>query len=151
MRNHAAALFPVSLELTQPEAGARTPWLLVGKLTFDQAISYAELGRVVQAWEQDYALTATIGPQRLAQIRIVYNDPRDVRGSADAIVSKIGALEYILSDLLNELIGFAPDDPDALAVRYEQTAIQVLYIYFASEMIEYKDAWRGATQTIKMK
>lgn len=151
LRNLAAHLFPVSLAITEAEASARTPWLVVGRFDFDQAVSYAELGEVIDIWDQDVMLAARINPQRLSQIRIIYNDPKDVRGASDTVVSKTGAWEYILSDLRNELIGFAPDDPDALAVRYEATAVQTIYVYFSSDIIAYRDAWRGPTQTVKLR
>ena len=75
--------------------------------------------RALQIVRDDVELEKAIDPQRLSQIRVVYRDPRGV-AARRLIVSKIGAWEFIVSDLVFELVGMGPNDGDALAVRYAE-------------------------------
>jgi hypothetical protein len=137
IRNVIAGVAFCSLDLTSPEPGARTPWLIVGRYTFAQPVDYRTLADAVRQLRNDVALEVTIGPQRLSQIRIVYRDPRGRRGEGDSIVSKTGAWEFVISDLLGELVGAGPEDEDSLAVRYAETMVPILYVYFAADLVPY--------------
>lgn len=137
IRNVIAGVSHCSLDLTSPEPGARTPWLIVGRYTFADPVDYRTLAAAVRLLRDDLTLETTIGPQRLSQIRIVYRDPRGRRGEGDSIVSKTGAWEFVISDLLGELVGASPDDEDSLAVRYAETTVPVLYVYFAPDLVPY--------------
>lgn len=140
IRNLCATVFPCSLTLTRAEAGARTPWLVVGRYDVLEPVGYAELAEALSLVRDDLGLETAIGPQRLSQIRVIYEDPRARRGEGDSIVSKTGAWEFIVSDLIGELVGTGPDDEDALAVRYEETSVGVYYVYFSAEVINYESA-----------
>lgn len=144
IRNVIAGVFPCSLDLTSPEAGARTPWIVVGRYEPQAAIGYRELATALADVASDLGLETDINPQRLSQIRIVYSDPRARRGEGDSIVSKIGAWEYIIADLVAEIVGSGPDDEDSLAVRYEETSVPKFYIYFSSTIVNYvtASAWQ---------
>ncbi len=137
MRNEAAHLYPISLEVTNAEPGAKTPWLVVGRFDLIDAVSYSELGEIFQLWADDLALEVMIHPERLSQIRIVYTDPNDPRGSSDSIVSSIGAWQYVVADLVGDLIGVGEDDEDSLAVRYANTKIGTFFVYFAPDLVTY--------------
>lgn len=137
IRNVVAGVAFCSLDLTSPEPGARTPWLIVGRYTFVDPVDYLTLAAAVRLLRDDITLEATIGPQRLSQIRIVYRDPQSRRGEGDSIVSKTGAWEFVVSDLLGELVGAGLDDEDSLAVRYKETTVPVMYVYFAPDLVPY--------------
>jgi hypothetical protein len=144
IRNVIAGVFPCSLDLTSPEAGARTPWIVVGRYEPQAAIGYRELATALADVASDLGLETDINPQRLSQIRIVYSDPRARRGEGDSIVSKIGAWEYIIADLVAEIVGSGPDDEDSLAVRYQETSVPKFYVYFSSTIVNYvtASAWQ---------
>ncbi len=137
IRNAIASVARCLLDLTRPESGARTPWLVVGKIDFVEAIDYRTLAEAIRRLRDDLTLEATIGPQRLSQIRVVYRDPRGRRGEGDSIVSKTGAWEFVVSDMLGELVGAGPDDEDSLAVRYAETVVPTVYFYFAADIVPY--------------
>jgi hypothetical protein len=126
-----------ALDVVEAELAARTPWLVVGKFTPNDAISYAELAAVFQAWRDDLALESELHPQRVASIRIVYIDPNDLRGSGDSVVSHSGPWELVISESAHEL---DPENPDSLAARYSQTAVPYFYVYFAGEILK-SSAW----------
>lgn len=151
IRNDLAQFFPVSLELTSPEAGSHTPWLAVGRYDPQESIGYEDLARAFDFVAGDLMLEAAIHPQRLSQIRIVYADPRAKRGEGDSIVSQTGAWEFVISDLVGELVGGDLDSPDegSLAARYDETSIPTFYVYFSSELISYKTAM--PTQTVRLR
>ncbi len=148
-----ARVFKVSLDVTEPEAGSRTPWLVVGRFDAQQPIGYLELAQALMVVSEDYMLSARINPNRMSQIRVVYEDPKSRRGEGDSIVSKMGGWDFVLSDLIGEMLGAGPDDVDALAVRYSETRIQTFYVYFGSEIIRYVTVgpWKEQrTQNIKL-
>jgi len=130
-----------SLDLTHPEAGARTLWLVVGRYDLLDPVGYVDLARALERVRDDLGLEAAIHPQRLSQIRVVYRDPRGRRGEGDSIVSKIGAWEFIVSDLVFELVGMGPNDRDALAVRYAETHVPTFYVYFSPDLVRHSDPW----------
>ncbi len=144
IRNVIAGVFPCSLDFTSPEAGARTPWIIVGKYEPQVPIGYQDLAQALVSVASDLGLETDINPQRLSQIRIVYSDPRARRGEGDSIVSKIGAWEYIIADLVSEIVGSGPDDEDSLAVRYQETSVPKFYVYFSSTIVDYvtASAWQ---------
>jgi hypothetical protein len=131
MRNVASSIVPMSLEVTEPEVGARIPWLAVGSFPAVDPPSYAELHAVFSAWRDDLFLEAKIHPQRLSQIRIVYNDPRAKRGEADSIVSHTGPWEAVISEITHEV---DPDDEDSLSARYSETTVPTFYVYFSGQL-----------------
>lgn len=151
IRDDMATVIATSLSFTEPEAGARTPWLIVGRFDLDEECDYATLAQALEVVEQDIILEAKIHPQRLSQIRIVYADPHAKRGEGDSIVSKIGAWEFIVSDLIGEIAGGGAEDEGALAVRYVETTIPTIYIYFSSEIVAHQTAapWQ-TTQTVRL-
>lgn len=146
-------MFRVSLDETYavsssaPDEGApdpdrqrenmRTPWLVVGRYTPQESIGYVELGQAVALLRDDLALEAEIHPQRMSQIRIVYEDPQGRRGEGDSVVSKIGAWEFVVSDLLAEIVGAGLGDEDSLVFRYKETRIPRFYVYFSSQLVSY--------------
>jgi len=153
IRNIVAGVFPCSMEITDPEAGARTPWLVVGRYDARGPMGYTDLARALMLVRDDgldgddpfsIPLEMQIGRQRLSQIRVVYKDPRATRGEGDSIVSKIGAWEFVISDLVAELVGTGTDDEDALAVRYAETVVPTFYVYFSSDTVSYRSsqAWQ---------
>ena len=92
IRNRVSAHFAVSLEITEAEPGATTPWLDVGKFDIqDPEVGYQRIAEAFEDLANDLFLEAMIHPQRLSQIRIIYSDPNSKRGEGDSIVSKIGA------------------------------------------------------------
>lgn len=166
IRNRIASLFPCSLRLADPVTGEaptppeeeagdlevhanaerqreniRTPWLIVGRFDPVVPISYDDLGDAFYLVERDLIIEATINPARLSQIRIVYSDPRSRRGEGDSIVSQMGAWEYVISTIRQDLIGAVPDDEDALARRYSETKVSTFYIYFSDQLRSIKSAW----------
>lgn len=153
IRNIIAGVFRVSLSTTyavestaadegdpmpdRQRQNMRSPWLVVGRYDAQEGIGYTDLATALIAVRDDLGLETAINPQRLSQIRIVYEDPRSKRGEGDSVVSKIGAWEFIISDLVAELVGGGPDDEEALAVRYTETAVPKFYIYFSSQVVSY--------------
>lgn len=137
MRNTAASLHPISLDVVDAELGATTPWLVVGRFDLLEPLGYQAIAEIFQLWADDLILEAMVNPQRLSQIRIVYVDPKDPRGASDSIVSSVGAWEFVISDLIGDLIGSGDDDEDALAVRYAATAVGTFFVYFAPTLIGY--------------
>lgn len=156
IRNDFASVVATSLQITEPEVSAKTPWLVVGRFDFLEDLDYETLATALQVVADDVLLEAAIHPQRLSQIRIVYADPNAKRGEGDSIVSKIGAWEYIVADLIGEIMGGGYDsegdiDEGALAGRYADTLIPTLYVYFSAEIQSYRTVSPGQmTQTIKL-
>lgn len=141
-----------NLSVTNPEPAAQTPWAVVGRFDFRESLSYAEVGRALRVLRDDLFLETAIGPQRFAAIRMVYRDPRDVRGSSDSVVSHEGPWELVISEAVAESgttdDDDAPDyDPDSLAARYDNTAVTHLYVYFGGNVTRsslrdgYQPAW----------
>jgi hypothetical protein len=129
----------IALTLTEAEGGSRTPWLAVGRFDFTEgAPSYEEFGGMFYELANDLILEATIHPDRLSQIRIIYSDPNSDRGEGDSIVSQIGAWQFVVSDIEGEILGGGPDDEGALAVRYAETKVLTWYVYFSSELFDHK-------------
>lgn len=131
MRNIAASIIPMALEVTEAEVGARIPWLVVGRFDCVEAPTYAELDEVFRTWESDLVLEAKIHPQRLSQIRVIYSDPHAKRGEGDSIVSHTGPWEAVISEVTFEL---DPSDEDSLANRYEHTTVPHFYVYFSGHL-----------------
>jgi hypothetical protein len=129
-----------------------TPWLIVGRFDPQEPIGYQTLAHALRVVYDDIPLEAAIGPQRLSQIRIVFADATSDRSEGDSVVSKIGAYEYILSDMIEELVGSdweAPDE-DSLAGRYKETSVPAFYLFFSSQSTSYKDVSPGG-KTIGIK
>ncbi len=137
----------------EAKQAARTPWLIVGRFDPQEVIGYATLAQGLVVVYNDLLLEASINPQRLSQIRVVFHDVKSGRAEGDSVISKIGAWEFILSDLIHELIGSDPDAPDeeSLAFRYKETAVPSFYIFFSNQTTSYKDVSPNAkTQSIKL-
>lgn len=132
MRVSSSRIHPTSLSITEPEIGARIPWLVVGRFDFVRGeLHYAGLFQILSAWRDDLILEARIHPQRLSQIRIIYSDPASKRGEGDSIVSSIGAWEIVISELAHET---DPSDEDSLSSRYKHTVVRSLYVYFSGRL-----------------
>ena len=161
IRNLIASLFPVSLDPTYaveadaPDEGdelgdrqrqnMRAAWLVVGRYTPVHPVGYLRLAQAFRRVDADHLLAARIHPQRYAQIRIVYEDPHSQRGEGDSIVSEVGPWEFVLSELIRDLIGTGrigldggPVDEDSLAARYEHTRVPMFYAYFSRTVISYR-------------
>lgn len=121
----------------------RTPWLAVGRYDPQEPIGYADLARALNLVRVDLTLEAVIHPQRLSQIRVVYADPDAIRGEGDSIVSKIGAWEFIIAELVREIGGVDDEDEESLARRYQATKVPMFYLYFSSELVQFKTAWQN--------
>lgn len=126
----------------------RTPWLAVGRYDPQDPIGYADLAHALDLVRSDLTLETIINPQRLSQIRVVYSDPHAIRGEGDSIVSKIGAWEFIIAELVREIGGVDDEDEEALAHRYQATKIPKFYIYFSSEIGRTRDVWKNWTWRI---
>jgi hypothetical protein len=120
-----------SLDFTEAEIAAdrRGPWLVVGKFQPMGNTRYRDLWEVVRDWRDDLVLDSAINPNRIACIRIVYEDPADKRGSGDSVVSHFGVWDLVVSDMTKEL---DPNDDDSLAARYADTRVRTVYVYFAA-------------------
>jgi hypothetical protein len=151
LRDLAATVVETSLDVTDTERDlvarergrGRAPWLAVGRFEFlDEGMSYERLGEVLEAWSSDLVLEAAIHPDRMSQIRIIYEDPNERRGDGDDFISQIGAWPFVLSDILREVVGtggISEDaDVDALANRYANSIIPRCYVYFSSELVHHK-------------
>ncbi len=136
------------MDTTRAEAGATTPWLIVGRYDAQEPIGYLELADALSRVRDDLGLEIAINPTRLSQIRVVYHDPHGHHYEGDSIVSKTGAWEFIVSDLIGELVGTGAEDEDALAVRYAETSVPRFYIYFSASLVDYKAA--SAWQRVKL-
>lgn len=160
LRDIAAGITPTSLDVTDPSgremiapevAGApsrprgrgravgRRPWLVVGRFEFLAAIGYETVGEVLSAWRDDFALEVAIHPDRLSQIRIVYEDPNERRSDGDDFIAQIGAWAYVTQELVREVIGsggvVTDDDQRALMARYAQSIVPRMYVYFSPDLM----------------
>jgi hypothetical protein len=158
IRNIAAGVFRCSLSTTEAvesDAGdegrelsdrqrenMRTPWLAIGRYDPQEPIGYLDLAHALDRVRSDLGLEAAIHPQRLSQIRVVYADPDAVRGEGDSIVSKIGAWEFIVAELVREIGGVGDDDEESLALRYQATKIPAFYVYFSAQIGQTRDVWK---------
>jgi hypothetical protein len=158
IRNVVAGVFRCSLSTTEAvesdredegqdrpdrqRKNMRTPWLVVGRYDPQEPIGWADLGHALDLVRSDLTLEAVIHPQRLSQIRVVYADPNAVRGEGDSVVSAIGAWEFIIAELVREIEGVDDEDEEALVRRYQATKIPMFYIYFSTEIVQYKTAWQ---------
>lgn len=164
---HCNEVFECDLETTFPGGGVgaasdveiheqskRTPWLVVGKYTPEEPIGYGQLAEAFMRVMDDLLLEADLGPQRFTQIRVLFHDPKAKFGEGDAVISKVGAWEFVWSDLVGELVGSgdadSPDE-DSLAARYQQTSVPIFYVFLSESEIRYRTAFgRGKTQEIKL-
>jgi hypothetical protein len=165
IRADIAHVFLCSLDITEAGGGAaelegkdaqiasRTPWLVVGRFDPQEDIDYQTLAQALRVVADDVLLEAQIHPQRLSQIRVVFHDPRSNRDEGDSVVSKIGAWEFILGDLIGELVGGSLESPDesSLAGRYDETTVPQFYIFFSTTVTRYVSAAPWAkTQTVRI-
>jgi hypothetical protein len=120
-----------ALDLTEAEIAADTrgPWLVVGKFQPMGHVTYADLWESVRDWRDDLILETTVNPNRISCIRITYEDPNDKRGSSDSVVSQFGTWDLVVSDMTAEL---DPNKDDSLSVRYANTRVVAVYVYFAA-------------------
>lgn len=160
IRAHCATVFSVALTVTHAGGGvadgahvaampadvAYAPsdndqWMAVGRFDPDDGIGYAELAHGLTLVERDDFLSADINPNRLSQIRIIFNDPNERRHEADSVLSTIGPWDYVISDQIRELVGASWESPgeDSLAARYENTRIEKFYVFFGHEVITPND------------
>jgi len=147
-----ADAFDVDLSITEAGGGhadltgakaaqeRRTPWLIVGRFDPRQELDYATLAHGLYAVKNDLLIEAAVHPQRLSQIRVVFHDPNSKRGESDSVLSKIGPWEFVISDLVGELVGESWESPteDSLAARYDQTTVPMFYVFFAAEIVKAK-------------
>ena len=149
MRNIAASVVPTSLDIVEPEAASRgvAVWAIVGRFEFLDECDYETLAEILNLWANDLPLEVAINPQRMSQIRIVFEDPHAKRGEGDSIVSQMGAWQFVVADLIGEIVGGGDDDEDALATRYADTKIPRIYVYFSEEILNYSTAWGGGPAT----
>jgi len=158
--------FECDLEVTEPGGGSAdlehnegaqaarmhddAKWLVVGRFDPAQDITYAELAAGLAAVSNDLILQTRINGQRLSQIRAVFHDAKSGRSESDSVISKIGAWEYILDDLIGDLVGSSLESPDegSLAARYDETIVPKFYIFFSLEILAYKTAFPSRTTTI---
>ncbi len=131
MREVAARIVAMSLDITEAEVGARIPWIVVGRFTPAEDCYYSDLAEILATWRDDLVLEAKIHPQRLSMIRIVYADPNAKRGESDSIVSSMGPWEAVISEIAHEL---DPSDEDSLAARYKETMVPSFYVYFSTSL-----------------
>ena len=164
VRDDVAKVFPCSLSMTEgvrSDAGdedgdadgavrqrenMRATWLVVGKLTPVTPVSYLELAHALARVRDDFLLEAAVNPQRVSQVRVSYEDPRGRRGEGDTIVSKLGAWEFVVSELVFELVGGGGADgfdPDSLAARYAETRVTAFYVYFGGQILRWSTSWRS--------
>lgn len=144
--------FPVDLSITDIGGGhadllgpaasraRQTPWIIVGRFDPRQELDYQTLARGLEAVAQDLIIEASVHPQRLSQIRVVFHDPNDRRRESDTVLSKIGPWEFVVSDLVGELVGASIESPseDSLAARYAQTNVPMFYVFFSTEIVKHK-------------
>lgn len=156
-----AEVFENELIVTEPGGGVadltgeaaeledRTSWLIVGRFDPAGPISYAELAMGFQLVADDLILETRINGQRLSQIRVVFHDPNETRHEGDSVISKIGAWEYVTSDLVGELVGSNLENPDegSLAARYKETNVSSFYIFFSSEITAPRNVFSGRAGT----
>ena len=110
------------------------------------------IGEMLERIAADDILSARIDPTRVSQIRIIFLDPdaRPGKGGG-SFVSAIGAWDFIVGDLIGEILGGGDDDDLSLAARYEQTKIPSMYVYFSSDTRTYTTAPGFLkTQTVKL-
>ncbi len=144
--------FDVELDLTEAGGGhadltgraatteRRAIWLSVGRYTPREEIDYATLAHGLSAVANDLLIEAAIHPQRLSQIRVEFHDPESKRSEGDSVLSKIGPWEFVISDLLGELVGASYESPTegSLAYRYDQTIAPRFYIFFSEQLVKPK-------------
>jgi hypothetical protein len=151
--------FSVNMTLTEAGGGhadltgsaaqteRRTVWLSVGRYEPREDVDYATLAHGLSAVADDLFVEAAIHPQRLSQIRVEFHDPNDKRGAGDTVLSKIGPWEFVISDLVGELVGASWETPTegSLAYRYDQTTVPRFYIFFSEQIVKPKMAGPWAT------
>ena len=120
---------------------------MIGAYEPREPIGYLELARAFSEVRDDPFLPARIHPDRMSQIRVIYQDPRSPRGEGDSILAQLGAWGLIVHEFVGELIGSKENDQDALAVRYAETRVGKFYIYFSTEIISYvtRTPWRDVS------
>lgn len=133
IRDAIARQFPISVEIA-PGAGKadREPWIVIGRYDFIDPVSYEELGDCFRLLRDDYALEASIHPERMSLIRVKYHDPNEKRGEGDRYIS-FGPAPW------NHVIGEAAGDvidagEDSLAERYADTSITTFFVYFSANL-----------------
>jgi hypothetical protein len=129
-----------TLEGSEAEQARRTPWMIVGRFDPRQTLSYEMLAHGLQVVADDLFIEAAVHPQRLSQIRVEFHDPDDIRREGDTVLSKIGPWEFVVSDLIFELVGASYEDPTegSLASRYARTVVPRFYVFFSSEVLTHK-------------
>lgn len=137
IRKVVADHFRCSLSITRAERGSATTWVVVGRYDVLEDVNYLRLGAALHDVGAHVVLETRIHPHRMSQIRVVYADPRGRRGEGDSIVSRIGGWEFVVADIVGEIMGSGPDDRDALAVRYEETLVPTFYVYFSDQIVNY--------------
>lgn len=144
--------FGVDMEITELGGGHATlegddarkaqssPWMIVGRYTPRRTLTYAMLAHGLQVAADDILIEASVHPQRLSQARVEFHDPNDIRREGDTVLSKIGPWEFILTDLVYELVGASYEDPaeGSLASRYAQTVVPRFYLFFSPQVISHK-------------
>lgn len=154
IRHRIADVFETSLEITEVGGGhadleggdatlaRETPWMIVGRFDPLEEIGYQMLGAGLKAVERDLLIEAAIHPQRLSQIRVEFDDPNSKRSEDLKVLSKIGPWEFVISDLVGELVGADPEAPTvaSLAERYDETLVPRFYIFFAPTIIKHRPA-----------
>jgi hypothetical protein len=152
IRQHCAHVADTSLEATTAEVGSIREWMAVGRFDFLDQISYLDIGEMLERIAADDFLSARIDPTRVSQIRIIFLDPdaRPGKGGG-SYVSAIGAWDFIVGDLIGEILGGGEGDELSLAARYDQSKIPSMYVYFSTDTRTYTTAPGFLkTQTVKL-
>lgn len=116
-----------SLDIVAPEGGrsGREMWIVVGRIDFDPALTYAELASLLYRWEGDPIAELRIGMDRVSQMRSVFRDPKWRGKAGNTFLSEAGPWLFLLGALRAEV--------ESLAQRYNATTVPTIYIYFSAE------------------
>ncbi len=134
--------YAMSLEIEHSPVTDRglQPWLLLGDFETQESITWAELGRVFQIWENDLFLAAAINPDRYSLIRIIYlrydEDGEPVGEPEGYSPASSGSWDSVISECVADLIGYDYNDPDedSLAAIYQNTAILSVEVLFSASL-----------------
>lgn len=144
IRDHFASFAATSLEIVPAETNVSGAWMIVGRFDFLEDVDYEIIGAMLEQVADDIVLEARIHPQRLSQIRILFSDPNAKRGEGDSFVSRIAGWQFVLGDMVGEILGGSAGDESALATRYKESTIPTIYIYFSPTITAYETVWGGS-------
>ncbi len=128
--------------------------MIVGRFDPGERVSYQSLAMALSIVEGDVLIEASVNPQRLSQLRIIFEDPKSTRGEGHDVLSHIGAWMFVLGDAIGDLVGADAEDPTegSLAARYSETTVTAFYIFFSRNLMRHHTAWsKSRTQEIKLR